>query len=408
MRVLLIDDEVFYYKLISSPLKKAGYEVKYVRTGKKGLEMISSFNPDIMIVDLRLPDITGFEIVLRLRKDPRHNQLPVIFITTQDSLEDKLKAFDLGADDYLVKPFQPEELIARLKILARHGKAMQMVQQKDPDTALPNVASFALHSLRGGVGLSSIALNLALSFQEIWVKRTLLVDTVLAVGQIAILMNEGPSMTWGSLIDIPEDEIDETLINDLISKTSDSFSYIASPRTPLACPAFPGSFWKKVLPMIRMHSDFLVFDTPHQFSEESIAVLTDVDYVLLVLTPDIASLRAAVSAMEGYDSLGINLDQVKLVLNHTANVTGIKTSQLEKVLGRKFDYILPYEPRAVFRAINFGEPFVLTSPELPISMAIEDMAYDLVDDTYKNIPPALPSNAWKRVVARLKAAEKNG
>lgn len=401
MRILLIEDELFYYKLIAPELKKAGYELKYVRTGKKGLDTIPSYDPDMLIVDLRLPDIDGFEIVQRLRSDPDYNHIPVIFITTQNNLDTKLKAFDLGADDYLVKPFQPEELVARLGILARRGKIMRLVQEMDEGPEV-EAASIALHSLRGGVGLSSIALNLSLAFQQIWVKKTVVVDSVFSAGQIAVMLNVTPRATWESLIGVSEDEIDDEIIDELVCEKSNSISYVAAPRNPLASDSFSPEFWRVVLSKLKTHGHFLVFDTAHDFSDTTISILTSVEKILLVVTPDMASLRAAVSTLEVYDKIGIRADQVKLVLNHTTNIAGIKPAQLEKVFGRGFDYKLPYEPREVFRSINFGEPFVLSQPDLPISAAIEDMAYDLSDNSYKNLPPASPSAAWKRVNERLK------
>jgi pilus assembly protein CpaE len=214
-------------------------------------------------------------------------------------------------------------------------------------------------------------------------------------------LNATPRTTWESMIDIPEDEIDDELINELICQKSDRISYVAAPRNPLAGDSFTPDFWRVVLAKIKTHSRFLVFDTAHDFSDTTISVLTNVQNVLLVVTPDMASLRAAVSALEVYDKIGVRSNQVKLVLNHTNNIAGIRTSQLEKVFGREIDYVLPYEPREVFRAINFGEPFILSRPDLPISKAIEDMAFDLSDNSYKNIPPASPSAAWKRVNERL-------
>ncbi len=400
MRILLVEDELFYYKLIAPELKKAGYELKYVRTGRKGLDTIPTYKPDMLIVDLRLPDIDGFEIVQRLRNDPDYNHIPVIFITTQNSLDNKLKAFELGADDYLVKPFQPEELVARLGILARRGKMMRFVQELDSEQTVAT-SSFAVHSLRGGVGLSSLALNLSLAFHQIWGKKTLLVDAVLAAGQAAVMLNASPRATWENMIGVPDDEVDEELIMELISQKPDSISYVAAPRNPLASDSFTPEFWRLILSKIKTQSNFLVFDTAHDFSDITISILADVANILLVVTPDMASLRAAVSSLEVYDKLGIRADEIKMVLNHTVNITGIKATQLEKVFGREFDYVIPYEPREVFRAINFGEPFVLSRPDIPVSIAIENMAYDLSDISYKSLPPASPSAAWKRVNERL-------
>ena len=400
MRILLIDDELIYHKLISPELKKAGYEVMYARSGKKGLEAIPTYKPDMLIVDLRLPDIDGFEIVRRLRNDPDYNHIPVIFITTQNTLDDKLKAFELGADDYLVKPFQAEELVARLGILARRGKIMKIVHEMDggPTTASTSVA---VHSLRGGVGLSSLALNLALAFHQIWGRKTLLVDSVFTSGQIAMMLNVNPHLTWESLVGVPDDEFDSKMINEIVSHKNKSISYIAAPRKPIASDTFTVSFWKEILPQIKSHSDFLVFDTAHDFSDSTISILTEVDTILLVVTPDMASLRAAVNTLEVYDQLGFTPEKVHLALNYNTNITGIRQAQLEKVFGRTFDYIIPHEPKEVFRALNFGEPFILANPKLPISTAIEDMAYEMSHSSHKSIPPASPSAAWKRVNERI-------
>src|SRR4029453_5143638 len=163
MRVLLIDDEQFYFKLIRKTLKEADYDLEYAKTGPEGLSKIPTFEPEMMIVDLKLPEMNGFEILERLRRDPKYSHVPVIVITSKDELSEKLKAFELGADDYLVKPFQPEELVARIGILPRRGKAMQMGQQSDKTT---NATVVTVHSLRGGLGCSSIVVNLGLAFYK--------------------------------------------------------------------------------------------------------------------------------------------------------------------------------------------------------------------------------------------------
>jgi MinD-like ATPase involved in chromosome partitioning or flagellar assembly len=91
---------------------------------------------------------------------------------------------------------------------------------------------------------------------------------------------------------------------------------------------------------------------------------------------------------------------VKLVLNRTTS-TGIQQAKLEKVLERPFDFVLPHDAVEVRRALDFGVPFVLENPDLAISQQIENMAYHLSDELFKNLPPALPSTAWKRVNKRL-------
>ena len=158
MRVLLIDDEQFYFKMLQKSLREAEYQLEYAKSGSEGLAKIPSFEPELLIVDLKLPELDGFEILQRLRRDPKFSYIPVIVITSQDELSEKLKAFELGADDYLVKPFQPEELVARMGILARRGRAMQMAQKESSSAGEATIVT--VHSLRGGLGCSSIVVNL--------------------------------------------------------------------------------------------------------------------------------------------------------------------------------------------------------------------------------------------------------
>jgi DNA-binding response OmpR family regulator len=106
-KVLLIDDEPLYYRMMQPVFVKEGHDLHYAKNGLDGLAEVSTFLPDVIVTDLRLPDVSGFEIAERLRRDPHFRWIPIIFVTGQSDLSDKLKAFELGADDYLVKPFQP-------------------------------------------------------------------------------------------------------------------------------------------------------------------------------------------------------------------------------------------------------------------------------------------------------------
>ena len=400
MRVLLIDDEPFYYKLLSRPMKDAGHEFEYSKTGKDGLAMVTAKIPDVIILDLLLPDMNGFDILTRLRRDSNLSHIPVIVITAKTELGEKLKAFELGADDYLIKPLQPEELVARMRILARRGRAMQIVSQmeKSDDETTTIVA---VHSLRGGVGTTSVAVNLALAFNQLWSRPTLLVDAVLSAGQVAMMLNVKPRFTWEDFVEIETKNIDEDLINDISSKHPSGLSFISAPRSPIALDTFSDEFWRVVLDRLAKQYEFIVIDTAHDFADVTIQMLNFANALVLIVAPEMSSLRAAMSAMDIYDKLGFPREKIKLLLNSNSSVAGIRQSQIEKVLDHPVDYVIPYEPDAVLRAVNFGEPFLLESSDLPISVILEDMAYHLSHDSHKNLPPAAPTDTWKRVTKRL-------
>src|SRR5512141_1072280 len=243
MRVLLVDDELYYYKLLDKPLKEAGHILDYAKSAKEGLADISSKGADIIILDLRLPDASGFEVLERLRRDQRYSHVPLLVITVDNDLNNKLKAFELGADDYLVKPFQPEELVARLRILGQRGKAMKIVQQMETQNVDAST-TVAVHTLRGGVGCSSIAVNLAIAYRQIWERRTLLVDAVLTAGQVAMMLDSVPRVTWEHYVGVSHEALIEEDLEQLVSAHKSGITYVASPKSPLAADAFPDEFWR--------------------------------------------------------------------------------------------------------------------------------------------------------------------
>ena len=400
MRVLLIDDEQFYYKLIQKKLKESDYELEYAKSSSEGLAKISSFDPELLIVDLMLPEMDGFQILERLRRDQKFGAIPVIVITAKDELEQKLKAFELGADDYLVKPFQPEELVARMGILIRRGRAAQVAQGKTAEQT-KDASLYVVHSLRGGVGTSSLVVNLGLAFQKLWGKSTLLVDGVLTAGQIALMLDAKSIATWENLVGINEETMDDIVVNEMMCEHKSGVRYIASPRFPIAADTFPNELLKLFIDKLRARNDFIIVDASHDFSDMTINILSMSSSILLVMAPEMASLRSTMGALEIYDRLGISVEKVKIILNNNSSSPAIKQAQLEKVLKHSIDFVLPYEAGEVNRALNFGQPFILSNPDLPICLALENMAYNLSDPGLKAIPPAAPSGTWKRVTAHL-------
>jgi two-component system copper resistance phosphate regulon response regulator CusR len=120
MRVLLVEDEEKVGRFVTLGLKAEGFAVDAAREGRTGLEMALETPYDLLIVDLMLPLLSGTELISRLR---RHNTtVPIIVLTARDAVDDKVKNFEAGADDYLTKPFAFAELLVRIKALLRRGQ----------------------------------------------------------------------------------------------------------------------------------------------------------------------------------------------------------------------------------------------------------------------------------------------
>ncbi len=120
-RVLVVDDEKGITDLVAMALRYEGMEVQVAHTGREALEAIPTFRPQLLVLDVMLPDLDGFEVLRRLGGDRIVEGLPVLFLTARDTLEDKLRGFTLGGDDYMTKPFSVEELIVRARAILRRA-----------------------------------------------------------------------------------------------------------------------------------------------------------------------------------------------------------------------------------------------------------------------------------------------
>ena len=119
--VLIIEDERQIRRFVRAALEAAGYRVLEADTGKQGLSEIAAHKPDLVILDLGLPDVDGIEVVRRLRE---WTTVPIVVLSARMDERDKVTALDLGADDYLTKPFSTGELLARLRVALRHRTAV--------------------------------------------------------------------------------------------------------------------------------------------------------------------------------------------------------------------------------------------------------------------------------------------
>ena len=119
LRILIIEDDKDIVELVRYNLKKGGFQVGACGEGVAGLAQIRKSSPDLLILDLMLPKLSGLEICKEIRRDDRLNRLPILMLTARGEEADRIVGLELGADDYVTKPFSPRELVARVKALLR-------------------------------------------------------------------------------------------------------------------------------------------------------------------------------------------------------------------------------------------------------------------------------------------------
>jgi two-component system OmpR family response regulator len=118
-RVLVVDDEPNICALLSATLRLAGFDVRSADGGRSALAAVTEFEPDLVVLDVMMPDLDGFEVARRLRAMPLGRDVPVLFLTARDAVADRISGLTVGADDYVTKPFSLEEVVLRIRAILR-------------------------------------------------------------------------------------------------------------------------------------------------------------------------------------------------------------------------------------------------------------------------------------------------
>ncbi len=134
VRVLVVEDDEEIAQVLQRSLRMEGYEVKLAGDGVQGLEEAHAFLPDLIVLDLGLPRLDGVDVAKRLRDDG--DEVPILMLTARDALESRVEGLDVGADDYLVKPFERQELLARMRALLRRRPPRGMAPLRVADLML--------------------------------------------------------------------------------------------------------------------------------------------------------------------------------------------------------------------------------------------------------------------------------
>jgi CheY-like chemotaxis protein/MinD-like ATPase involved in chromosome partitioning or flagellar assembly len=162
-KILIVDDDVETLKMVGLLLERQGYTISVARQGQQALSMARSEKPDLILLDLMMPEVDGLSVARQLRADPETQHMLIIMFTAKGQMEEKLEGFEAGADAYLTKPTQPRELVAQIKAVLKRASTPRPVSEPEMRDRGFTIGVLAT---RGGVGVSTLVINLAVALGD--------------------------------------------------------------------------------------------------------------------------------------------------------------------------------------------------------------------------------------------------
>lgn len=368
-RILVADDDQNVQRMLRYTLEQEGYEVVIAADGAEALRLWEAEQPACILLDVTLPKLDGYQVATKLRSQEGQGvHVPIIMLTAERDVEQKVRGLRAGADDYLVKPFHPAELIARIKsLLARFAPQEALVGTP----AMGRVLAF--YGAKGGVGTTTLAINTAIALHRELGRRVVLVDGCLQFGDHRVFLDLG--LDKKSIVDaVSAPTMDQDLLRNVVVRHESGIDLLLAPPSPETAELVTPERLAGALELLRDLYDYVIVDIDQRLDDLNLHVLDEADRVEVVMTADLSCLKNVRLVLETVGHLGWETTKIQLVLNRSNAFTGISVKNAESALRRSIDYQVVNEYRGAISALNSGSPFMVAKPDSTIGRSILDFA----------------------------------
>lgn len=363
-KILIIDDDVDTLKLVGLMLQKQGYQIVAANNGPHGLAQAEAENPDLILLDVMMPEMDGYEVAKRLRANSLTADTPILMFTAKTQLDDKVTGFESGADDYLTKPTHPSELNAHVKaLLARSAKGMNAAAATPAGEKRALV--IGVISPRGGMGVTTVAVNLGDALRMAAGAEVLVAELRPGMGTLGPDMGEPNPTLLADLLTAKMEDMTRQKIKDNLFVHENGLQILfgsVQPRDALLA----GSLEALEALVNRMThlASYLVLDLGAGLTPLA-RKLAPACNLVLVLTEPVANpvthSRALVSDLGALDIPPQNLKVV--VVNRIRSDTQINMAQIEAQLGQQPLVAITPAPELVYMATRARITAIAARPD---------------------------------------------
>lgn len=386
-KILAIDDHPETLSIVTATLKGHGYRVVSSLSPIKALELAEKELPDLVLVDLNMPEMDGNEVCRHLRANDRMRDVPIIMFTAMGDVEYKLAGFDSGVDDYLTKPTEPAELIERVKnLLENRGLPPRTATSALGLTGMVNLPNapkiepprggerlIVVLGARGGVGTTLVAINLAVAIAEMS-QPTILADMDMVQGHIGFYLNQKPSGSINTLVSMTADGIRH-------NATAQLSTYMPNLQLLLARPNLSGRY-----PIITANQTNILFETllrpgccvvvdlGRGYTESLRPVFDRADAILVCFSPERVALSATQQFLKQVQEILFPGTELGPIMVDVHGGGGLPQNAVQGFLGMPLLGEVVTSRKEIALAVNKGISLVQAHPQSPTTAVFRQLA----------------------------------
>ena len=363
-KILIVDDDLDTLRLVGLMLQRQGYQISAATNGQQGLDKAFEEDPDLILLDVMMPDMDGYEVTRRLRQNPATSNTPILMFTAKTQLDDKVIGFEVGANDYLTKPTHPSELQARVKtLLTRVGKKKGAGNDgKDGNRGYV----IGVLAPRGGLGVTTLAVNLAAGLLNRTKSEVIVAE--MSPGQGALALDMGLTSSKG-LVDLlslnKTSEITRDKTREVLTQHGSGLNFLLSSDRPRDMQLMNQiANYEATLSSLASQARFVVLDLGVGIQSFAQKVLPYCNEILIILEGAPNTITHTTALIDDIVSMNVNKKNISVVLNNRIRSdTQLPTSQVQTKLDFEIIGTLTPAPELFVQATRMQTPAILCQPE---------------------------------------------
>lgn len=362
-KVLVVDDDLETLRLVGLMLQRQGFGIVAANNGAQALSQARAENPDLIILDVMMPDMDGYAVARQLRKEPETASIPILMFTARGMVEDKVAGYESGADDYLTKPIHPVELTARVKALLARGRVAPPAGIPAPTQAGYMIG---VVSPKGGVGVSSLVLNLAISYYNKTRGEVIAVELRPGHGTWGVEMGFANPSGLNDLLALrPSDLTAAAVEKELVHTTYGIRCLLASPRARDIEAVHASEQLGILLKTLPQLAPLVLLDIGANIWPNFGQVLSQCQEVIVVTEPYPGIMPLSRIFIDELVDRGFGKNKLLtlVMVNRVRADVQLSVTQVQETLGRPVVQVIPPAPEIAYQAALRSVPLIQIQPE---------------------------------------------
>jgi pilus assembly protein CpaE len=371
-KVLIVDDDLETLRLVGLMLQRQGFQIVAANNGTQAMGMARTEKPAIIVLDIMMPDIDGYEVTRQLRKDPDTSNIPIILFTAKSQTEDKLTGYDAGADDYLTKPIHPAELVAKIKKLLEIGRSR---------IATSNIRGYTVGVLaaKGGSCVSTVALNLALAYHQKTKEEIIAAELRPSQGTWALEMGFPNPEGLNNLLRTKPNELTTQLIQNQLTPTTRGIKLLMASYKPKDAELISSSLaFTEVVQRLTQLGSTVFLDIGTGFLPNFEKIASSCNEIILLIEPNPLSVNRSRLLVDLLVELGFGKSKFLTIVqcNRVGAAIQMTNPQMVDVLKQPIIHLIPPVPEQAFNAFSKNIPLIELQPN-----SLHNQQYEKIVDS---------------------------